>query len=71
MTFLLALGSVWLSLVAFLVIQFHRAPHGYQDEKGFHFAKSPLRRRHPVRAAAHVGGFRHASMRLAHTSFVR
>ena len=70
MTFLFALASVWLASVGFLVIQFHRAPHGYQDEQGFHFAKAPVRRRNPVRAIA-TAGLRYHSMRLAHTSFVR
>ena len=68
MTLLLILGFVWLSLIAFLVIQFHRAPHGYQDERGFHFVKAT--KMAPQHTAAPVS-YRYLSTRLAQTSFIR
>jgi len=68
MTFLIIIGFVWVALLAFLVIQFQRAPHGYQDENGFHFVKAS--KTVPLHVAAPVS-HRYLSMRLAHTSFVR
>jgi len=69
MSILLSLGFIWLALIAFLVIQFTRAPHGYQDEQGFHFVRTPSVAR-PARRVANAG-FRHAGLRLSHASLVR
>ena len=59
MTILLLLGSFWLSLIAFLVVQFNRAPHGYQDDQGFHFAETPSVAKATRRPVATSGVRRH------------
>ena len=65
MTILLTVGSLWLAMGAFVVVQVRRAPFGYQDETGFHFEETPPVTKKQPRTAPPASA-RCQPMQLAH-----
>jgi hypothetical protein len=56
---LLALGILWLIFLGIFIVEVLRAPVGYEDKEGFHFAKSPQLPgvvRKPVKRVSRRGG---------------